>query len=77
MIIDGGNFCYYGDLRRASRLKPKGIRYVDVRTCGWDWGRERGYRVMIGGDEAVFETHWYSFLSAGAGIEEAPRTPGR
>ena len=51
-IIDGGNSYYHDDLRRAAELKTKGIYYVDVGTSGGVWGLERGYCLMIGGDEA-------------------------
>ena len=33
-----------------SELKPKGIHYVDVGTSGGVWGLERGYCLMIGGE---------------------------
>jgi 6-phosphogluconate dehydrogenase len=53
VIIDGGNSYYHDDIRRAAELKPKGIHYVDVGTSGGVWGSERGYCLMIGGDETV------------------------
>jgi 6-phosphogluconate dehydrogenase len=40
---------------RAAALKPKGIHDVDVGTSGGVWGQERGYCLMIGGDEAVVQ----------------------
>src|SRR3989304_339173 len=51
-IIDGGNSYYKDDVRRAARLKPQGIQYVDVGTSGGVWGIERGYCLMIGGGPA-------------------------
>jgi len=39
--------------RRAADLKPKGIHYVDAGTSGGVWGADRGYCLMIGGEEAV------------------------
>src|SRR5579872_2510633 len=53
VVIDGGNSFYKDDVRRARALKPKGIHYLDVGTSGGIWGLERGYCLMIGGDEAV------------------------
>ena len=53
VVIDGGNSYYHDDIRRAADLKPKGIHYVDVGTSGGVWGSERGYCLMIGGDETV------------------------
>jgi 6-phosphogluconate dehydrogenase len=53
VVIDGGNSYYHDDIRRAAELKAKGIHYVNVGTSGGVWGSERGYCLMIGGDEAV------------------------
>jgi 6-phosphogluconate dehydrogenase len=77
VIIDGGNSYYHDDIRRAADLKPKGIHYVDVGTSGGVWGSERGYCLMIGGDEAVVHSLEPIFSALAPGIEEAPRTPGR
>jgi 6-phosphogluconate dehydrogenase len=77
VIIDGGNSYYHDDIRRAADLKPKGIHYVDVGTSGGVWGSERGYCLMIGGDEAVVHGLEPIFSALAPGIEEAPRTPGR
>jgi len=52
MLIDGGNSYYIDDIRRSKELDGKGIRYLDVGTSGGVWGLERGYCLMIGGDEA-------------------------
>ena len=53
VVIDGGNSYYRDDLRRAAELKRRGIHYVDVGTSGGIAGLERGYCLMIGGDNAV------------------------
>ena len=53
MIIDGGNSRWTDDKARAEQLEPKGIHYVDVGTSGGIWGAERGYCLMIGGDEGT------------------------
>ena len=53
ILIDGGNSYYMDDIRRAKELAPKGIHYVDVGTSGGVWGLERGYCMMIGGENAV------------------------
>jgi 6-phosphogluconate dehydrogenase len=55
IVIDGGNSNFVDDIRRAKELKPKGIHYLDVGTSGGLWGLERGYCLMIGGDDAAFE----------------------
>ena len=77
VIIDGGNSYYHDDIRRAADLKPRGIHYVDVGTSGGVWGSERGYCLMIGGDETVVHGLEPIFSALAPGIEEAPRTPGR
>ena len=53
ILIDGGNSYYIDDIRRAKELCRKGIHYVDVGTSGGVWGLERGYCMMIGGENEV------------------------
>jgi len=77
VVIDGGNSYYHDDIRRAAELKPKGVHYVDAGTSGGVWGSERGYCLMIGGDEAIIKRIEPIFATLAPGIEEAPRTPGR
>ena len=77
IVIDGGNSYYHDDIRRAAELKPKGIHYVDVGTSGGVWGSERGYCLMIGGDESVVRRVEPIFAALAPSIDEAPRTPGR
>src|SRR5438067_4578351 len=54
-IIDGGNSFYKDDVRRSTMLKPACIHYLDAGTSGGVWGLERGYCIMIGGDQATVE----------------------
>src|SRR5580704_17399146 len=77
VVIDGGNSYYHDDIRRAAELKPKGIHYVDAGTSGGVWGSERGYCLMIGGDETAVRRLDPIFSALAPSIEEAPRTPGR
>ena len=77
VVIDGGNSYYHDDIRRAAELKPKGIQYVDVGTSGGVWGSERGYCLMIGGDETVVRRIDPIFAALTPNIDAAPRTPGR
>jgi 6-phosphogluconate dehydrogenase len=51
ILIDGGNSYYGDDRRRQQALASRGVRYLDVGTSGGVWGLERGYCLMIGGDE--------------------------
>jgi len=78
ILIDGGNSYYIDDIRRAKDLAPKGIHYVDVGTSGGVWGLERGYCMMIGGEDAVVKhlDPIFARLAPGMG-NEIPRTPGR
>ena len=75
-VIDGGNSYYHDDLRRAAELKGKGIYYVDVGTSGGVWGLERGYCLMIGGDEAAVRRLDPIFAALAPGIGAAASTPG-
>src|SRR5579863_5581930 len=77
IIIDGGNSYYHDDLRRAAELKPKGIHYIDVGTSGGVWGADRGYCLMIGGEDAVVQRLDPIFAALAPSIDSAPRTPGR
>jgi 6-phosphogluconate dehydrogenase len=77
VIIDGGNSYYHDDIRRAVELKHKGIHYVDVGTSGGVWGAERGYCLMIGGEESVVRRLDPVFTALAPGVDAAPRTPGR
>jgi 6-phosphogluconate dehydrogenase len=77
LLIDGGNSYYVDDLRRASELRTKGLHYVDVGTSGGVWGLERGYCMMIGGEEAVVTHLDPIFATLAPAVESAPRTPGR
>jgi 6-phosphogluconate dehydrogenase len=77
IIIDGGNSNYRSDIDRAAALKPKGIHYVDIGTSGGVWGLERGYCMMIGGEDDVV-AHLDPLLATIApGLGDIERTPGR
>ncbi len=77
IIIDGGNTFYKDDIRRAKALRQRGVRYVDVGTSGGVWGLQRGYCMMIGGDEAVVRWLDPIFDTMAPGIGTIPRTEGR
>jgi 6-phosphogluconate dehydrogenase len=77
VVIDGGNSYYHDDLRRTAELQPKGIHYLDVGTSGGVWGAERGYCLMIGGEDPVVRRLDPIFVALAPSIETAPRTPGR
>jgi 6-phosphogluconate dehydrogenase len=77
IVIDGGNSHYIDDIRRAKELAPKKIHYVDVGTSGGVWGLERGYCMMIGGENGVVKHLDPIFATLAPGIGDIPRTAGR
>ncbi|MHB1533989.1 MAG: phosphogluconate dehydrogenase (NAD(+)-dependent, decarboxylating) [Acidimicrobiales bacterium] len=77
IIIDGGNSHYQDDIRRAAALKTQGLHYVDVGTSGGVFGLERGYCLMIGGEDEVVTHLDPIFKTVAPGLDSAPRTEGR
>jgi 6-phosphogluconate dehydrogenase len=77
IIINGGNSNYREDYDRAAALSPRGIHYIDVGTSGGVWGLDRGYCLMIGGDEEAFKHCEPLFASIAPGLGDIERTPGR
>jgi 6-phosphogluconate dehydrogenase len=76
-VIDGGNSNYEDDIARAKRLAAKGLHYVDMGTSGGVWGLERGYCLMIGGEDEVVKRLDPIFSALAPGRGDIPRTPGR
>jgi 6-phosphogluconate dehydrogenase len=76
-VIDGGNSYYHDDIRRAATLKAAGVHYVDVGTSGGVWGLERGYCLMIGGEDDVVARLDPLFATLAPGVGTIERTPGR
>src|SRR6201986_1957588 len=77
IVIDGGNSYYRDDLKHSKMLSEKGIHLIDCGTSGGVWGRERGYCLMIGGDDYAFSHAEPLFKTIAPGVDAAPRTPGR
>jgi len=77
IIIDGGNTMYKDDMRRARALAQRKIEYVDVGTSGGIWGLERGYCMMIGGEDPVVRHLDPLFDCLAPGLGSIDRTPGR
>jgi len=77
VLIDGGNSYYKDDILRARALTAKAVHYVDVGVSGGVWGLERGYCLMIGGDQVAVSRLQPIFESLAPGVETAPRTEGR
>src|SRR5260370_39171093 len=76
-IIDGGNSFYKDDVRRSDSLKKQGVHYLDAGTSGGVWGIERGYCLMIGGDEGAVRRLEPIFESLAPGQGDIAPSPGR
>jgi len=76
IIIDGGNSYYRDDIDRAKWLEPKGLHYVDIGTSGGVFGLERGFCLMIGGEQDIVEHLDPILASIAPGAGESERTPG-
>ena len=77
IVIDGGNSYYRDDIERAERYLAKGIHFVDVGTSGGVFGLERGFCLMIGGEDEIVARLDPIFAALAPGVEAAERTPGR
>jgi 6-phosphogluconate dehydrogenase len=76
-VIDGGNTRYHDDIRRAEELSARGIHYLDVGTSGGVFGLERGFCLMVGGEDEPVARLAPLFTSLAPGLGMAERTPGR
>jgi len=76
VIIDGGNSYYRDDIARARELKRDGIHYIDCGTSGGVWGLDRGYCLMIGGEDEAVERLNPIWLTIAPGKGTAEPTPG-
>lgn len=77
VVVDGGNSHYADDIRRARELSAAGIHLVDCGTSGGVWGLERGYCLMLGGQEAIVRQLDPILAALAPGVGAAPRLPGR
>ncbi|HEX6785546.1 MAG TPA: decarboxylating 6-phosphogluconate dehydrogenase [Sphingomicrobium sp.] len=77
VIIDGGNTFFKDDIRRHADCAKHGVHYVDVGTSGGIWGLERGYCLMIGGEQQVVDMLDPIFDTLAPGYGTISRTPGR
>ncbi|WP_434132235.1 phosphogluconate dehydrogenase (NAD(+)-dependent, decarboxylating) [Methylocaldum sp. GT1BB] len=77
ILVDGGNSHYRDSMNRALRLKPRGVHYLDVGVSGGVWGLERGYCLMIGGDEEPVRKLHPIFRALAPPQDAAPRIPER
>ncbi len=77
IIIDGGNSHYVDDIRRSKRVSASGVKWVDVGTSGGVFGLERGYCMMIGGEDEPVQYLDPIFKTLAPGMGSIDRTPGR
>ena len=76
-LVDGGNSYYVDDIRRAKGLAGQQLHYLDVGTSGGVWGLERGYCMMIGGEDEPVRRLDPIFSTLAPGVGQIARTPGR
>ena len=77
VVIDGGNSFYRDDMARAAQLSEHGVHYVDCGTSGGVWGLDRGYSLMIGGEDDVVTRLDPIFRTIAPGDDGTAATPGR
>jgi 6-phosphogluconate dehydrogenase len=77
VVIDGGNSFYQDDILRSRALAQRGLHYVDCGTSGGVWGLERGYSLMIGGEEDVIARLEPLFKTIAPGDDGVAATPHR
>jgi 6-phosphogluconate dehydrogenase len=75
IVIDGGNSYYRDDITRAKDLITRGIHFVDCGTSGGVWGLERGYCLMIGGENEPVQHLDPIWMSIAPGKGSAEPTP--
>lgn len=76
-VIDGGNSNWAHDAPRARSLADEGISFLDIGTSGGVWGLERGFCLMVGGDEKAVVPLAPLFDELAPSTSAAERTAGR
>ena len=76
-VIDGGNSYYRDDIHRAEALRARGLHYVDCGTSGGVWGLDRGYCLMIGGEDEPVARLAPIWEKIAPGSGDVDPTPGR
>ncbi|MEM7274773.1 MAG: phosphogluconate dehydrogenase (NAD(+)-dependent, decarboxylating) [Actinomycetota bacterium] len=74
VIIDGGNSMWRDDVDTAARLAEQGIHFVDIGTSGGVFGLERGFSLMIGGEDHIVRRLEPIFETVAPGMDSSPRT---
>lgn len=55
LLIDGANSFFKDTLRRAEKIKPTGVRFMDIGVSGGPKGARTGACLMIGGEKQDVE----------------------
>ena len=76
VLIDGGNSMWKDSVRRGTALRAKGLHFLDIGTSGGVWGLERGYSMMIGGEDEVVRRLDPILAALAPGKAAAAPTPG-
>ncbi len=76
VLIDGGNSMWKDSVRRGAELRAQGLHFLDIGTSGGVWGLERGYSLMIGGEDLVVRRLDPIFRALVPGKAAAGPTPG-
>lgn len=76
VLIDGGNSMWKDSVRRGEEIRAQGLHFLDIGTSGGVWGLERGYSLMIGGEDAVVRRLDPIFRALVPGKAAAGPTPG-
>lgn len=77
VLIDGGNSFFKDSVRRGQMLAASGIHFLDVGTSGGVWGLDRGYCLMIGGNDGAVRHLDPIFAALAPGKGRIEPTPGR
>jgi len=74
ILIDGGNSMWQDDVDTAARLADDGLHYVDIGTSGGVFGLERGFSLMIGGEDEIIGHLEPIFDTIALGFDATERT---
>lgn len=66
LLIDGANSFYKDTLRRAEKIKPSGVHFMDIGVSGGPKGARTGACLMIGGEREDVEEIREIILAASA-----------
>jgi 6-phosphogluconate dehydrogenase len=56
IVVDGGNSYYKDSLRRAKKLKQRGVEFLDIGISGGPVSIQLGrFAIMVGGEKRIYE----------------------